>query len=38
MTEIAKELGIPLGTVKAKLFRAKQLLYDLLVDKSQNYL
>jgi RNA polymerase sigma-70 factor (ECF subfamily) len=36
--EIAKELGIPLGTVKAKLFRAKQLLYDLLVDKSQNYL
>jgi RNA polymerase sigma-70 factor (ECF subfamily) len=36
--EIAKELGIPLGTVKAKLFRAKQLLYDLLVDKSHNYL
>ena len=28
--EIAKELGIPLGTVKAQLFRAKEMLYELL--------
>ncbi|MEO1515999.1 MAG: sigma-70 family RNA polymerase sigma factor [Bacteroidota bacterium] len=28
--EIAKELNIPLGTVKAQLFRAKEILYQLL--------
>ncbi len=28
--EIANELGIPLGTVKAQLFRAKEILYNLL--------
>lgn len=28
--EIAKELGIPLGTVKAQLFRAKEMLYELI--------
>ncbi len=28
--EIAQELGIPLGTVKAQLFRAKEMLYELL--------
>jgi len=28
--EIAKELNIPLGTVKAQLFRAKEMLYNLL--------
>lgn len=28
--EIARELNIPLGTVKAQLFRAKEMLYELL--------
>lgn len=28
--DIAKELNIPLGTVKAQLFRAKEILYNLL--------
>ncbi|MCP3927795.1 MAG: sigma-70 family RNA polymerase sigma factor [Bacteroidetes bacterium] len=28
--EISKELNIPLGTVKAQLFRAKEMLYNLL--------
>jgi len=28
--EIAKELDIPLGTVKAQLFRAKEIMYNLL--------
>ncbi|MFA6933250.1 MAG: sigma-70 family RNA polymerase sigma factor [Bacteroidales bacterium] len=34
--EIAKELDIPLGTVKAKLFRAREFLYEIIknsVDK-----
>ena len=31
--EISQELGIPLGTVKAQLFRAKELLSDLLFRK-----
>ncbi|MGB1216466.1 MAG: RNA polymerase sigma factor, partial [Saprospiraceae bacterium] len=29
---IAKEIGIPLGTVKAQLFRAKEILYNLLQE------
>ena len=28
--EIAKELDIPLGTVKAQLFRAKEIMYNYL--------
>lgn len=28
--EIAQELGIPLGTVKAQLFRAKEILYQMM--------
>jgi RNA polymerase sigma-70 factor (ECF subfamily) len=37
--EIAQELNIPLGTVKAQLFRAKEILYTLLqTPSSQAYL
>lgn len=31
--EISKEVGIPLGTVKAQLFRAKELLFEMLKDR-----
>ena len=31
--EITKELNLPLGTVKAQLFRAKELLYEILKDR-----
>jgi RNA polymerase sigma factor (sigma-70 family) len=34
--EISEEVGIPLGTVKAQLFRAKELLYEILKDKKGN--
>ncbi len=34
--EISKELDIPLGTVKAQLFRARELLFNILKDKRKN--
>ena len=32
--EIAQELSLPIGTVKAKLFRAREFLYNLVKDNS----
>ncbi len=34
--EIARELGLPLGTVKAKLFRSRDLLYQILQSKVEH--
>ncbi len=34
--EIAKEIDIPLGTVKAQLHRAKELLQDIIRDKKES--
>jgi RNA polymerase sigma-70 factor (ECF subfamily) len=31
--EISEELGLPLGTVKAQLYRARDLLYNILKDR-----
>jgi RNA polymerase sigma factor (sigma-70 family) len=35
--EIAKELKLPIGTVKVHLFRARELLYKKLKDKLRHY-
>lgn len=35
--EIAKEMDIPLGTVKAHIFRARELLYKYMKDTIQDY-
>lgn len=35
--EIATELGLPLGTVKTQLFRAKNLLAELLLKRMKNH-
>ena len=35
--DIAKELRLPLGTVKAHIFRARELLYKQLKNKMRNY-
>ena len=35
--EIADELNIPLGTVKAHIFRARELLYKALIDKKDKF-
>ena len=34
--EIAEELKLPLGTVKAQLFRARDFLHNLLKDAREN--
>jgi len=35
--EIAKELGLPIGTVKAQLFRARELLFNILKNSNPNF-
>jgi RNA polymerase sigma-70 factor (ECF subfamily) len=35
--EIAEQLKIPLGTVKAHIFRAREMLYKMLRDKLRIY-
>jgi RNA polymerase sigma-70 factor (ECF subfamily) len=35
--EISEELDLPLGTVKAHIFRARELLYKYLKDKRSSF-
>jgi len=35
--EISKELDLPLGTVKAHIFRAREMLYKALIDKKDKF-
>lgn len=35
--EIASKLNMPLGTVKAQLFRARNFLYELLLERKERY-
>ena len=35
--EIAEKLNMPLGTVKAQLFRARNFLYEILADRRERY-
>ncbi|MEO1022531.1 MAG: sigma-70 family RNA polymerase sigma factor [Bacteroidota bacterium] len=35
--EISEELDLPLGTVKAHIFRARELLYKAMIDKRDRY-
>lgn len=35
--EIAQELNLPLGTVKAQLFRAKEFLYNMIKERKERY-
>lgn len=35
--EISKELDLPLGTVKAQLFRAREFLYNILKNRPEKF-
>ena len=35
--EIAEELNLPLGTVKAQLFRAREFIYNIMKNIPENY-
>ena len=35
--EISEQLDLPLGTVKAHIFRARELLYKALIDRKDSF-